>query len=196
MPTPRTTVPRGLGWCAGRWGRGIAGRPLRSGHPCHRDTSRWCEFTQPEVLESAGGRLAVTLVAAPSQVAFGSGKRFAYTYNGTTPGPTLRVRPGDALSITVVNRLGESTNLHTHGLHVSPSGRPTTSSSRSPTVVGTPTCMRSRAIIAAARSGSPAHARDGRTPSVRRPRPSHHRGGRARSASPTRDRDRADPGTE
>ena len=80
-------------------------------------------FSQPDVLASAGGRLAVTLVAAPSKVAFGSGKRFAYTYNGTTPGPTLRVRPGDVLSITLVNRLGETTNLHTHGLHVSPSGQ-------------------------------------------------------------------------
>ena len=79
-------------------------------------------FTQPDVLASTSGRLDVTLVAAPSKVAFGAGKRFAYTYNGTTPGPTLRVRPGDVLSITLVNRLGEATNLHTHGLHVSPSG--------------------------------------------------------------------------
>ncbi len=80
-------------------------------------------FTQPEVLSSVGGRLDVKLVAAPSKVAFGAGKRFAYTYNGTTPGPTLRVRPGDVLSVTLENRLGETTNLHTHGLHVSPSGR-------------------------------------------------------------------------
>ena len=80
-------------------------------------------FTQPDVLASTSGRLDVTLVAAPSKVAFGSGKRFAYTYNGSTPGPTLRVRPGDVLSITLVNDLGETTNLHTHGLHVSPSGQ-------------------------------------------------------------------------
>ena len=61
-------------------------------------------FTQPDVLASTSGRLDVTLVAAPSKVAFGAGKRFAYTYNGSTPGPTLRVRPGDVLSITLVNR--------------------------------------------------------------------------------------------
>ena len=79
-------------------------------------------FAQPRELVSADGRLDVELVAAASQVAFGDGKRFAYTYNGTTPGPTLRVRPGDTLSIRLVNRLGETTNLHTHGLHVSPSG--------------------------------------------------------------------------
>jgi FtsP/CotA-like multicopper oxidase with cupredoxin domain len=79
-------------------------------------------FTQPEVLTSANGRLDIELVAAPAKVPFGPGTRFAYTYNGTTPGPTLRVRPGDVLSITLENRLGETTNLHTHGLHVSPSG--------------------------------------------------------------------------
>ncbi len=79
-------------------------------------------FVQPRELVSANGRLDVELVAAASQVPFGNGKRFAYTYNGTTPGPTLRVRPGDVLTVTLVNRLGETTNLHTHGLHVSPSG--------------------------------------------------------------------------
>ena len=79
-------------------------------------------FTEPKVLTSVGGRLDVELVAAPTQVPFGGGTRFAYTYGGTTPGPTLRVRPGDVLSITLRNRLGETTNLHTHGLHVSPSG--------------------------------------------------------------------------
>ncbi len=80
-------------------------------------------FTQPRELVSANGRLDVELVAAASHVPFGDGKRFAYTYNGTTPGPTLRVRPGDTVTITLENRLGEATNLHTHGLHVSPSGK-------------------------------------------------------------------------
>ncbi|MFD0405910.1 multicopper oxidase family protein [Kitasatospora sp. NPDC127116] len=65
------------------------------------------------------------------------------TYNGTIPGPTLRVRAGDTLWLTQVNGLppnppnppnpqhhgghnrphrANSFNLHTHGLHVSPSG--------------------------------------------------------------------------
>ncbi|MER5635411.1 multicopper oxidase domain-containing protein [Kitasatospora sp. NPDC002227] len=59
------------------------------------------------------------------------------TYNGTIPGPTLRVRAGDTLRLTQVNGLPpnpdsggghnrphnpNSFNLHTHGLHVSPSG--------------------------------------------------------------------------
>jgi FtsP/CotA-like multicopper oxidase with cupredoxin domain len=43
-------------------------------------------------------------------------------YNGTVPGPTLRLRPGDVLQVRLVNRLDAATNLHTHGLHVSPQG--------------------------------------------------------------------------
>jgi FtsP/CotA-like multicopper oxidase with cupredoxin domain len=79
-------------------------------------------FTQPNELVSKEGRLEVTLRAEAGTVPSGDGRRFAYTYNGGTPGPTLRVRPGDRLVITLENRLDEPTNLHTHGLHVSPLG--------------------------------------------------------------------------
>ncbi len=79
-------------------------------------------FRQPKVLTSSNRRLEVTLRAEARTVPYGTGRRFAYTYNGTTPGPTLRVRPGDTLVITLENRLDEPTNLHTHGLHVSPEG--------------------------------------------------------------------------
>ena len=79
-------------------------------------------FAQPTVLTSTNGRLEVTLKAEVGTVPYGDGTRFAYTYNGTSPGPTLRVRPGDTLIITLENHLDEPTNLHTHGLHVSPEG--------------------------------------------------------------------------
>ena len=46
----------------------------------------------------------------------------AWTYNGIYAGPTLKAQPGDLLDITIVNHLPESTNLHTHGLRVSPLG--------------------------------------------------------------------------
>lgn len=77
-------------------------------------------FLEPEVLTSRAARLEVTLRAEARQVPYGKGTRFAYTYNGSTPGPTLRVRPGDRLVVTLENRLDHDTNLHTHGLHVSP----------------------------------------------------------------------------
>ena len=80
------------------------------------------EFAQPMELASQNGRLDVTLLAAAATVPYAGGTRWALTYNGTTPGPTLRVRPGDVLSVTLENRLDAPTNLHTHGLHVSPEG--------------------------------------------------------------------------
>ena len=79
-------------------------------------------FSEPDVLTSTNGRLEVTLKAEAGTVPHGDGTRFAYTYNGTSPGPTLRVRPGDTLVIKLENNLDEPTNLHTHGLHVSPEG--------------------------------------------------------------------------
>ena len=42
------------------------------------------------------------------------------SYNGSVPGPTMRVRPGDKIQLKLVNNLNEGTNLHTHGLFVSP----------------------------------------------------------------------------
>ncbi len=59
-----------------------------------------------------------------------------FMYNGTSPGPTFQIDPGDSLDIELVNELPalhddcaenanrfhglNTTNLHTHGLHVSP----------------------------------------------------------------------------
>ncbi len=42
------------------------------------------------------------------------------TYNGSFPGPILRAAEGDLLRVLLVNGLDEPTNLHFHGLHVSP----------------------------------------------------------------------------
>ncbi|MEB3191100.1 MAG: multicopper oxidase domain-containing protein [Snowella sp.] len=43
-------------------------------------------------------------------------------YNSRINGPMLIVDPGDTLEITLVNNLDQVSNLHTHGLHVSPVG--------------------------------------------------------------------------
>lgn len=65
-----------------------------------------------------------------------AGSDGAFTYNGKSPGPTFVMDPGDTLDIELVNDLEplhddctdevnqfhglHTTNLHTHGLHVSP----------------------------------------------------------------------------
>lgn len=42
----------------------------------------------------------------------------AITYNGTVPGPTIRVTEGDTVRVTLKNELDQETTIHWHGLHV------------------------------------------------------------------------------
>ena len=79
------------------------------------------ELGAPPLLDSSEGRLQIELVAAPGVRLAGRDTR-ALGFNGTSPGPTLRVRPGDELAVRLTNRLDQPTNLHTHGLRVSPQG--------------------------------------------------------------------------
>jgi FtsP/CotA-like multicopper oxidase with cupredoxin domain len=40
----------------------------------------------------------------------------AWTYNGTVPGPTMRVNPGDKVAVVLNNNLPEATTIHFHGI--------------------------------------------------------------------------------
>ncbi|CAH0177584.1 MULTISPECIES: multicopper oxidase family protein [unclassified Arthrobacter] len=80
------------------------------------------EFTEPEALRSSSGRLQVRLEASPGSVRLGGQQASALGYNGGVPGPTLRLRGGDVLAVELVNSMAVPTNLHVHGLHVSPQG--------------------------------------------------------------------------
>ena len=71
---------------------------------------------------SANGVLKLRLEATERLIKYGNTTRWAMVYNGTFPAPTIKARPGDLLEITLVNKLSNPTNLHTHGLHTSPSG--------------------------------------------------------------------------
>lgn len=63
------------------------------------------------------------LVAAAGPVTIDGATVRAVTYNGAFPGPLLRVREGETVRLRLINRLDRLTNLHFHGLSVSPSGR-------------------------------------------------------------------------
>jgi len=76
----------------------------------------------PSEIVSTNGLLKLKLLADERLIKYGSTTRWAMTYNGVFPAPTLRVKPGDTLQISLVNKLSSPTNLHTHGLHTSPSG--------------------------------------------------------------------------
>jgi FtsP/CotA-like multicopper oxidase with cupredoxin domain len=80
------------------------------------------ELTQPPEERSTDGQLQVRLEAAPGQLLLAGRRAAAIGYNQTIPGPTLRIRPGELLKIKLVNNLVGATNLHVHGLHVSPEG--------------------------------------------------------------------------
>ena len=79
-------------------------------------------LVEPEVLRSSGGLLQVDLVAARREVTIAGRQVQALTYGGTLPGRTWWVRPGDTIEVQLRNELDTPTNLHTHGLQVSPSG--------------------------------------------------------------------------
>lgn len=61
-----------------------------------------------------------TLTAEKKQIVLASGKKIdAWTFNGLLPGPELRVRQGDLVEITLINRdIDEGVTLHWHGLNV------------------------------------------------------------------------------
>jgi suppressor of ftsI len=84
--------------------------------------SRQPAFREPPSVSSKAGVLSVTLTARRSRIDIGGQEALAEVYNDSYVPPTLRVRPGDVIRLRLVNQLDHPTNLHTHGLHVSPSG--------------------------------------------------------------------------
>jgi len=66
--------------------------------------------------------LNVTLVASSRVVRIAGRRIVAKVYNGSWVAPTLSIAPGDLVKIKLVNHLREPTNLHFHGLEISPGG--------------------------------------------------------------------------
>ncbi|HEX2190282.1 MAG TPA: multicopper oxidase family protein, partial [Longimicrobiaceae bacterium] len=109
-------------------------------------------FRNPPEIRSANGALGTTLEVRytdPDSTSIAGCPVTLRTYNGQLVGPTLRVKPGDVMNLVLDNRLPRetpdevaaqvaqeaanafidtrphpfnTTNLHTHGLHVSPVG--------------------------------------------------------------------------
>ena len=77
-------------------------------------------WLQPQTRRSSDGELATTLRVSQEPVPIGTTMVNALTYERMYPGPTLEVEAGDHLVIDLVNEGSKATNLHTHGLHVSP----------------------------------------------------------------------------
>jgi FtsP/CotA-like multicopper oxidase with cupredoxin domain len=79
---------------------------------------------QPPELRSQNGELRVTLTAAPASMQLGDIEFSGFLYNNDYVPPLLRVRLGDVLRVRLQNNMPEGfSNLHFHGLSVSPRGR-------------------------------------------------------------------------
>ncbi|MBI2765921.1 MAG: copper oxidase [Chloroflexi bacterium] len=71
----------------------------------------------PFVLD--GGVKVFNLTAAPVRWKLtGEATMTAWAYNGTVPGPAIRVTEGDRVRITLKNDLPEATSIHWHGIPV------------------------------------------------------------------------------
>lgn len=58
----------------------------------------------------------ISLEIGQTPVNFTGTRRMATTINGSVPGPTLRLREGDEVTLRVTNRLPVSTSIHWHGI--------------------------------------------------------------------------------
>ena len=93
---------------------------------------------EPDVRRSADGVLQTSLRCAYTYRDVGGVRLYVRTYEGSSPGPTLRMKPGETLKIRLANDLPpnrdlapadisnphqfNNTNFHFHGSHTSPSG--------------------------------------------------------------------------
>lgn len=71
--------------------------------------------TSPSVQPSLRGRY-FKLAIGPQRVNFTGKERIATAVNGTVPGPILRWREGDMITLDVTNNLTESSSIHWHGI--------------------------------------------------------------------------------
>lgn len=96
------------------------------------------ELVQPEEIFATDGVISDTLTLAISPITVAGKTLTSRLYNGTCPGPTYRLHRGQLLRVLLKNQLPpnpdqdsadqgnfpqrlNTTNLHTHGLNVSPS---------------------------------------------------------------------------
>jgi FtsP/CotA-like multicopper oxidase with cupredoxin domain len=98
----------------------LSGRRATASRLAGLRASRSARWYQPPTRRSVNGQLTTTLRVREGQARIGTEQLKSMTYDGVYPGPTLEVNPGDRLRVQLVNDTNQVTNIHTHGLHVSP----------------------------------------------------------------------------
>jgi FtsP/CotA-like multicopper oxidase with cupredoxin domain len=66
----------------------------------------------------AAGDFKLTAAPAMTPLLRGQPETAVWAYNGSVPGPEIRVRQGERVRIAVENRLGEETTVHFHGIRL------------------------------------------------------------------------------
>ncbi len=73
----------------------------------------------PVSVQASGVTREFNLVAAPSRLEVADGLDVeVWSYNGTVPGPELRVELGDTVVVALDNQLPQATSIHWHGVRV------------------------------------------------------------------------------
>ena len=73
------------------------------------------QLLEPEVLADGTKQFELTAEIVDWEVEPGKKVR-AWAYNGTVPGPTIKVQPGDRVRVVLDNQLPQSTAIHWHGI--------------------------------------------------------------------------------
>ena len=77
-------------------------------------------FAEPPRQQSTDGVLRFDLVASDRGIEVAGAEVQGRAYDYGIVGPTLVVNPGDTIELTLDNQLDAHTNIHFHGMHVSP----------------------------------------------------------------------------
>lgn len=84
-------------------------------------------FQNPDEVFTTSKENPLPLTIGYSRVIYNKNRVILRTYNDKLVGPTVHVKPNETLYVNLENKLSKKdphavSNLHTHGLHVSPSG--------------------------------------------------------------------------
>ena len=89
----------------------LAGSSVLAAAATYR-VSAWASEPRLHEISLVADRTRVSLVGAPHP------DTEVWCYNGTQPGPEIRLRQGDRLRVRVQNRLAEDTTVHWHGIRL------------------------------------------------------------------------------
>lgn len=97
----------------------VAGKPMPDTGVLAQQLEQEFKGAYRENPESTGQVRSFELTAAPAEWGVVPPYRTAvWAYNGTVPGPVLRIKLGETVKVKLTNKLTQSTTMHWHGIRV------------------------------------------------------------------------------